>query len=59
MSQIERKLNFFLFFNICVLFVLSGIMSGRAYHWIENYGPKIRYIYPRYAATLLTQNIPR
>ncbi len=53
-SQIERKLNLFLFFNICVLFVLAGIISGKAYHFAENYGPYLRYIYPRWNPDLGT-----
>lgn len=42
--------------NIVVLFVLAGIMSGRAYHFAETYGPHLTYIYPKWVASA---NIPR
>ena len=44
------------FFNICVLFILSGIISSRAYHFLSTRGPNLRYIYPEWDPN---KNIPQ
>ena len=44
--MIENKTNILLLCNIIILLTLAGIMSGRLYHWVSTYGPKMKYVYP-------------
>jgi magnesium-transporting ATPase (P-type) len=54
-SKLERTLNIMIIVNIVLLFVIDGIMSGKSLHFLKNNGPGMRYIFPRWNATL---NIP-
>lgn len=45
-SQIEKKINLVLLFNIVIILTFSGIFAGRLYHFILEHGSKMRYVYP-------------
>ena len=45
-SVLEKKLNVLLLINVVILLTLAGIMTGRLYHWMSYYGPKMRYVFP-------------
>lgn len=45
-SQIEKKINLVLLFNIVIILTFSGIFAGRLYHFIKDHGSKMRYVYP-------------
>lgn len=47
-STVEKRLNIILTFQIFTLFSLAAIMSGRCYHFLKEYGAKMRYIYPKF-----------
>mmetsp|Transcript_7801 Transcript_7801/g.7257 ORF Transcript_7801/g.7257 Transcript_7801/m.7257 type:complete len:127 (+) Transcript_7801:613-993(+) len=45
-SQLDKKINVILFFNIIAMFVLMGIMSGRYYQFLTRRAQEHWYIFP-------------